>query len=412
MTNNTDPPRPPTRYDYGLAEFPAFRFGTRRRRDNPTDIIRFTDTIRPSGESPIERQWTVYPSLRAGYGGQSTQALLFDLHQVWRDDAFKGTRIYFGTLRKLYQRRYPGHNPSVREYAQMRRDLSILCDYSFDCVNSFWDPVTRTYGTITAWHLFTGWYEAHRARPNDPQHELPFGFIEVSDTFARIAAERGFFATGFSSTLFHSLSALEQRLALYLSKMFVSQKTHWRRESEIYAALPIEGTRQRRRRQTLRDAAQGLIDKGYPNLASFTIEKPRGKRSADWIITFHRRQPIAQERPQPRMRITDLPESWQALVQDIVNETDDPGSIRMWVAAIRGLGVESVRAALADLRAERLQRAASRYSDTIRQPGAWLTTKLMAIAQERGITITRHKREPNTRQGTLLPANSSEPTQC
>lgn len=409
MTNNTDPPKPASRYDYGLAEFPAFRFGTRRRKNNPTDIIRFTDTIRPGGGKPLERQWTVYPSMRGGYGGQSTQALLFDLHQVWRDDAFKGTRIYFGTLRRLYQRRYPGQHPSQRAYAQIRRDLSILCDYSFDCVNSFWDPGTQTYGTITAWHLFTGWYEAHRAHPDDPQHELPFGFIEVSETFARIAAERGFFATGFSSALFHSLGALEQRLALYLSKMFMSQQTHWRRESEIYAALPIEGTRNRRRRQTLRTAAQGLIDKGYPNLASFTIEKPRGKRG-DWIVTFHRRQPIPQERPQPRTRISDLPDAWQALVQDIVNETDDPGSTRMWVGAIRGLGAETVRTALADLRAERLQRAASRHSEPIRQPGAWLTTKLMAMAEQRGVTITRHKRHPNSRQGTLLLTERGSPT--
>ena len=121
---------------------------------------------------------------------------------------------------------------------------------------------------MRAWHLFTGWYEATRARADDPQEELPFGFVELSETIAKIAQERGFFVTGFDSEFFHRLGPVEQRLALYLSKMFVSQEIHRRREAELYRALPIEASRLTKRRQTLRHAAQGLLDKGYPNLAS------------------------------------------------------------------------------------------------------------------------------------------------
>ena len=253
--------RDDARYEHSLAEFPAFRFGKRRRgRD---DLIRFTDTITaPDSDSePLPRTWTVYPSAKWGYGGATTQALLFDLHQIWKTQGFRGMRIYFGTLRSLYQHQHPGKNPATLDYTRLRRDLDILCGYEFDCVNAFWDPVSRTYGDMRSWHLFTGWYEATRARASDPQDELPFGFVELSETFAKIAQERGFFVTGFDSTFFHSLRPVEQRLVLYLSKMFVSQELHRRHEAELYEALPIEAARVTKRRQTLRDAVQGIVKK-------------------------------------------------------------------------------------------------------------------------------------------------------
>ena len=87
-----------------------------------------------------------------------------------------------------------------------------------------------------------------------------------------------------------------------------------------------------------------------------------------------------------------IPEQIRPLVEDIVAQTNDPGSIPMWVRAIRGLGEEAVRFALADLRAEQLQRRAG-SEGSIKNPGAWLTTKLMAMAKERGILITRHQGE-------------------
>ena len=380
------------RYDHSLAEFPAFRFG-KRRRSGPDDLIHFTDTINApnAAQRRLERAWTVYPSARWGYGGATTQALLFDLHQIWKTQGFRGTRIYFGTLRNLYQCQHPGKNPSTLDYTRLRRDLDILCGYEFDCVNAFWDPMSRTYGDMRAWHLFTGWYEATRARADDPQQELPFGFVELSETFAAIAQERGFFVTGFDSAFFHGLRPVEQRLALYLSKMFVSQELHLRHEAELYKALPIEAARLTKQRQTLREAVQGLLDKGYPNLAGFTFEK--AVRANGLVAMFHRREKVQQDLPQRGLALNGLPEAVRSLVEDIVEETADPDSIPMWVRAVRGLGAEAVRFALADLRSERRQRAAARGAEAIRNPGAWLTTKFMAMAEERGVRITRHTGE-------------------
>jgi hypothetical protein len=377
------------RYDHGLAEFPAFRFGKRRLQSE--EILRFADAISGPRGQRLERSWTVFPSAKWGYGGATTQALLFDLHQVWKEQGFHGSRIYFGTLRKLYQLQHPGKNPAPLDYARLRRDLDILCGYEFDCENAFWDPVSRSYGNMRAWHLFTGWYEARRSRTGAPQEELPFGFIEVSDTFAKVAQERGFFVTGFDSAFFHGLRPVEQRLALYLSKMFASQQVHRRYEGDIYGALPIEGEAANKRRQTLREAAEGLRQKGYPNLARFELEKSR--KTGRWVATFHRARQVEQEAPVRAPSLDRIPGEMRALVEDVVALTQDPGSIPMWVRAIRGLGEEAMRFALADLRAEQLQRGAGGTGGAIKNPGAWLTTKLMAMAKDRGIQITRHPGE-------------------
>ena len=382
-----------THYDHSFAEFPAFRFG-KRRRNGPDELIRFTDTIAVpnSAKQRLVRRWTVYPSAKWGYGGATTQAMLFDLHQIWRTQGFRGTRIYFGTLRNLYQCQHPGKNPSTLDYTRLRRDLDILCGYEFDCLNAFWDPVSRTYGDLRAWHLFTGWYEAKRVRADDPQQELPFGFVELSETFAQIAQQRGFFVTGFDSEFFHRLRPIEQRLALYLSKMFVSQELHRRREVKLYDALPIEAERLSKQRQTLRDAAQGLMDKGYPNLATFSLEK--AVRSDGLVGTFRRHCKVQQQdQPLRGVALDELPEAVRSLVEDIVEQTGDPASIPMWIRAVRGLGAEAVRFALADLRSEQRQRAAGGEARAIKSLGAWLTTKFMAMAEERGIRITRHAGE-------------------
>jgi len=59
---------------------------------------------------------------------------------------------------------------------------------------------------------------------------------------------------------------------------------------------------------------------------------------------------------------------------------------------IESLGAERLRVVLADLRSELSDRSGG--AAPIRNPGAWLTTKLMAMAKGQGIEIVRHDREP------------------
>ena len=199
-------------------------------------------------------------------------------------------------------------------------------------------------------------------------------------------------APSVGSVFARDFALLEQRLALYLSKMFASQQVHRRFEDDIYGALPIEGAAANKRRQTLREAADGLIQKGFPNLARFDLQ--RSPKTGRWLASFYRAGKVAQEAPVRAPSMDRIPEQIRPLVEDIVAQTNDPGSIPMWVRAIRGLGEEAVRFALADLRAEQLQRRAG-SEGSIKNPGAWLTTKLMA-------TKSTPARTPNARSALSL----------
>ena len=170
--------------------------------------------------------------------------------------------------------------------------------------------------------------------------------------------------------------------------MFVSQELHRRHEVELYDSLPIEAVRVTKRRQTLREAVQGLVRKGYSNLASFSLES--AARTDGLVATFRRREKIEQGQPMGLPALNGLPETVRLLVEDIVAATGDPGSIPMWTRAIRGLGEQAVRYALADLRSEQHQRSAPGDDGAIKNAGAWLTTRLLALAKERGILIKRH----------------------
>src|SRR5262249_1316561 len=154
----------------------------------------------------------------------------------------RGSQIQFGTLRSLLLRRGE-RNPSARDYARIRRDLDILRGYDFHCKNAFWDHEKRAYVDMK-WRLFcTVFY--FDEKPQGLQCEVPFGFIEVSAVFQQIARSRGFFSIGFPTELFYNLKPLEQRLAVYLAKKFVSQKMHRRFVDDLARALPIEATRPR-----------------------------------------------------------------------------------------------------------------------------------------------------------------------
>ena len=197
---------------------------------------------------------------------------------------------------------------------------------------------------MRAWHLFTGWYEATRARADDPQDELPFGFVELSETFAKIAQERGFFVTGFDSAFFHRMRPVEQRLVLYLSKMFVSQELHRRHESELYSALPIEAVRLTKRRQTLREACMGLSTRATRTRGVLPRQGGPHRRFS-WPDV----PPAAKGRAGLAGAVSDA----ESATGDVAfagrrhrRGDRDPDSIPMWVRAVRGLGEHAVRYAL------------------------------------------------------------------
>src|SRR5262245_43989046 len=229
-------PDPPGRYDFDLAEFPLFRFFTTRLSRHGREPMVYYDTITGGDGARVAREWKVYPGT-FGFGGASAQALLYDLLQLYVEQGARGSQLQFGTLRSLFQRRNT-RNPSRRDYERIRRDLDILRGYDFHCRNAFWDRRRRAYVDMN-WRLF-GSVFYFKAAPTEDGEEMPFGFIEVSPVLQEVARTRGFFSLGFASKAFHRLKPLEQRLAIYLAKMFSSQKVHRRYVEDLARALPIE----------------------------------------------------------------------------------------------------------------------------------------------------------------------------
>ena len=249
-----------SRYDFDLAEFPLFRLNKLAAARSDREPIRYADTITGRDGKPVARSWTVHPGA-FGFGGQSTQVLLFDLFQLYAEQGACGSQIQFGTLRSLFLRR--GHrNPSKRDYDRLRRDFDILRGYDIHCVNAFWDSGRQSYIDMN-WRLF-GAVFYFKAAAGPAADEQPFGFVEVSSVLRTVAKTRGFFRLGFDRRQFYALKPLEQRLAVYLSKQFTSQTLHRRFVRDVAAVLPIEADRERDVRRILSDAASGLIAKKLP----------------------------------------------------------------------------------------------------------------------------------------------------
>lgn len=358
------------RYDFDLAEFPLFKFCKPSASRQDRLPIVYADSITGRDGQPVPREWRAYPG-PFGFGGPSTHALLYDLLQLYTEQGARGSQIQFGTLRSLFLRR-GDRNPSKRDYERLRRDIDILRGYDFHCRNAFWDRGRRAYVDMK-WRLF-GSVFYFKEVPNESHLERTFGFIEVSPVLTEIARSRGFFALGFDHKLFHSLKPLEQRLAVYLAKKFISQQTHRKHVDDLARALPVEAARPTDARIAIRNAAQGLLDKNLPSLARFGFERGRQGR---WIAVFERKTAPRQDRRTSRLAAEVLEPSvtlYLDLIAEAVGTKDD--SV-WWTYCIRRLGTGAVDRALGQLK------EATRMS-TVRNRGGLLTKIFKDIAKEAG----------------------------
>lgn len=342
LSSGSSPDTQRGHFDFDLAEFPLFRFHKNRMKAQSKDPLRYTDVIRGK-DGPVTREWMVYPG-PFGFGGQSTQTLLFDLLQLYVEQGCLGTQIQFGTLRSLFMRRGE-RNPSKRDYDRMRRDLDILLGYLFQCKNAFWDRRRQAYVDMK-WRLFTAVF-FFKERPDDDSVELPFGFIEVSPVLQRVAQPRGFFSIGFDGKLFYGLKPLEQRLAVYIAKKFISQKLHRRFVADLARALPIEAARPDNVRTILQKTAQGLLDKRVPILESFALEK---SRNGQWLAVFRRRAASVQDVRLPHYAAVSLAPGVADTVQRIIEATGNAEDRLWWAQCAKRLGRGPVDRALGQLK--------------------------------------------------------------
>jgi len=204
------------------------------------------------------------------------------------------------------------------------------------------------------------------------------GTLEVSDVLQEIARTRGFFVLGFTRHFFRDLKPLEQRLALYLAKKFLSQKLHRRFVEDLAQALPIEATRPDSVCTILKGTAQGLLDKHFPLLASFALEK--SPRDGRWLVSFHRKARPKFDHPLPYAAARTLAPNLAFLVDQIVEATGDTKSRTWWAQCAQSLGHGGVDRALGQLRETCELRA-------VKNRGAMLTKIFQDLARESGVTL-------------------------
>jgi hypothetical protein len=357
-------------FDFDLAEFPLFSFGKRPPRD-PFAPLTYTDTIRGKDGRSVTRSWTVYPG-RLGVGGPTAHALLFDLLQLYAEQGGRGSRIHFGTLRSLLLRRGE-RNPSKKDYDRLRRDFAVLRGYDFSCKNAYWDSARRAYVDMD-WRLFGAVYY-FRARLDDAD-EQPHGFIEVSPTFRAAIQNRGLFRLGFDADVFHRLTPLAARLAVYLAKVFTYQAVHRRRIADMARALPTEANSPTDARKVIARAARRLEETGGGLLAGFECEAGSG---GDWWAVFRRGVGTPRIPQRSRQGHDSLPDPLAAQVERIVEAVggDDRA---WWTQCVRRLGAGPIDRALGQLNE-------TRRASRVRNPGGLLTKILKDIAAEAGVLL-------------------------
>lgn len=362
------------RYDFDLAEFPLFRFSKPKAPSRGREPLVYSDTIRGRDGAPVTRLWKAYPG-PFGFGGASTQALLYDLLQLYWEQGARGSQIQFGTLRQLCLRR-GRRNPSKRDYDQMRRDIDILRGYDFHCQNAFWDVKRQAYVDMR-WRLFGSVFYFKPGPADDDGAGLPFGFIEVSPVLREVARTRGFFSLGFAGPLFHELRPLEQRLAVYLAKKFVSQAQHRRFVDHLARALPIEASAEYDTRKILRSAAEGLLRKKLPILSAFRLERSKGGR---WLAVFDRGTPPRQDTATVRRAAEELAPVLQVQVERIIEAVGTDTDRFWWTHCVKRLGHGPIDRALGLLKE-------ARQSGKVRSPGAFLTKIIKDIAEEQRVAL-------------------------
>ena len=365
------------RYDFDLAEFPLFRYCKQRRATVDRTSLTYTDSIVGKDGEEIQREWHCYPGA-FGFGGATTQQVLYELVQLYIKQGCRGAQIQFGTPRALLLRIWPeARNPSQKDYMRLRRDLDILRGYDFHCRNGFWDQRRRAYVDMH-WRLFGDVCYFKPRSDRLAQEELPFGFIEASRVLQQIARTRGFFCLGFNSTLFHSLKPLEQRLALYLSKKFVSQAIHQRYVKDLGRALPIEATRPDNVRTILGQVAQGLLDRGVPTLKNYRFQKSR--RTGEWLIVFERDVKPRQSYRLPAGGAVSLDPEIGLLVNDIAKQIGSRDDVLWWTKCAEVLGADRIYQGLSQLKD-------AAHSQKVRNRGALLTKSFKDIATNHKLAI-------------------------
>jgi len=341
-----------SKYELNLAEWPLGILSKRPPKNlKEPAIIEYQDTITGKGGKVVPRKWRVKSSVDYGFGSNQVLKTLFELFQVWKEHDFLSPNIRFESLYNLIGRL--GLENTKSAYKRIRQDLNALVEISIEAKNAFWDNETGAYVDKT-FHLFNEVSFYHE--DSSGQTTLPFAFIQASDVLYGSVQANALFTTHFTSEWFRTLTPTEQRLALYLSKMFRNQPLHRREVTKLAEQIPIQASSYKHIKQQLTEAVSGLLKKGYPLLESFEYERQKIGRKDN--IVFHRKDKGKKLIPPEKLReertVSDnLQQSY--LVGQILEVTEDEYSRPYYMKVARELPEDTIWALLSETKQAHLE---------------------------------------------------------
>ena len=343
----------------------------------------FEDTITGKYGEPIKRVWTLIPHGELGFGSPSTHSTLFELLQIWKEDGFSTQYIKFGSVFNVLKRM--GKKTGISQYKQINKDLEVLVGITIKAKNAFWDNERKAYVDST-FHIFES-VNHYKEGPIGPAM-LPFSFIKASDyLFNNSILKSSLLSLPFGSKFFHSLTPVEQRLALYLSKVFRSQTINKRELIEFASQIPLEVKEPRLIKQRLKIACTRLIEKGFPLLAGFDFKISADNKSA--IVIFRRNgQPqkpkqMSNEKKQKRLlpAAVNGADEQEYLTETIMEFCGDQKSLNFYKKVARLVPRQTIFRALQEAK------VSDDLNETKKSKAAHFTYLIKIYAKEHGVKL-------------------------
>lgn len=363
------------KFEMTLAEFPLFLLSKPTPEMKSLKYLFYTDTITGKNNKKVIRIWKVFPDPEFGFGTASTLSTLYELFQIWKEDNFENQKIKFNTVHSILKRKKL--TGSKENYKTLRKDLSTLVGMKIEAKNAFWDNERKGYVDMV-FHLFDQLWLFHE---KEKQISFPFGYIQASDVLFASILSNSLFITGFTSEFFHNLTPLEQRLALYLSKIFRFQSKHKRDLLEFAHQLPIYAKQKKHIRQNIKRASNGLVNKGFDLIDSIGFEK--GLFDQDFII-FDRKKPdtnhlyfkkFGVSPPEKDKKEIDI------LVEDILTVCMDKKSKGFYKIIAEKVPEQTIYRALSEVK------EVHNTGEIKKSKGALFTSLIKKYSQEQGIEL-------------------------
>jgi hypothetical protein len=323
----------------------------------------------------IQREWTVSPSARFGFGSTTITGTLFELFQIWKEQGFDSPHIRFGSVYNLIQRM--GHRTTDDSaYERIRHDLTALVEISIEAKNAFWDNEKKAYVT-KIFHLFDSATLLHRNPKTPQQGVLPMSYITASETLMQsVAANAVITLRGVNRELFHSLPPTPQRLALYLSKMLHQSTEHRRDVEKLAEQLPITAKTYKDTKALLARACDRLIQKGFPYLTSYHFEPSRRSKKDNIVFRRNGAVPATVEPENDEARAKNA-----LLVEDIIRVTGAAERREFYARAVRALPPETILTCMS------ITQAAKNQNEIKKTPDRFFSGLLLDYATKHKIRI-------------------------